>query len=211
MKKHLLTFGIAIVSNLGYGQATIATLTKENQAIKKENENLKIVLKGLKQDTSYLRKVNTTCDLLSKANNSEIVNSNRNLKFELLSVAGDRSSQTVQIDFFISHTILHQSFDLHTSEGKPKAWDNLGSLYEYKNAIFSNNPSPSNSIWDLGVIKVLVPTDVRVKGSVIFRNVLPSTEKFSLVQFNYFLYNSDGGTSNENHRIELKNINIKWQ
>lgn len=207
MKRIFLTFGLALSANVLLGQANQSALAKENQNLKKENETLKNSIKALKQDTTYLRNVANTCDLLSKSANSEVVNSNSRLKFELLSVKGDRASQTVQVDFFISHSLPNQSFDLHIGDGKPKAWDLLGSVYDLKNATFANNNAPAFSF---GVIKVQVPTDVRVKGTLIFRNVLPSTEKFSLVQLKYFLYNSDGGYSNETQTIEIKNVGIKW-
>lgn len=207
MKKHFLTLGIALSTNLVLGQANISTLTKENQALRKENETLKNAVKALKQDTSYLRSVTNTCDLVEKSKNNDVINSNKNLRFELLSVKGDRNLQTVQVDFFISHSLPHQSFDLHIGDGKPKAWDLLGTMFDFKNATFANNNS---SAFNFGVIKVLVPTDVRIKGTIIFRNVLPSTDKFSLVKLNYNLYNSDGGLGTDTYTIELKNLGIIW-
>jgi hypothetical protein len=51
-----------------------------------------------------------------------------------------------------------------------------------------------------------------VKGTVTFRNILPSTEILTLARMDYYSYNKDGGMPNnpETYKIEIKNIKIKW-
>jgi hypothetical protein len=168
------------------------------ESLKKENVNLK-------QDTAYLRQVIRTCDLLKKSSDYVISNTNRNVKIEVLSCIGDRYSQTVTIDLMVSHQLPHQKLSIHTGSGAPTAFDNLGNSFQYKSVDFQNMRNP------YGVVEVVIPTDIRIKGSITFRNVLPATENFSFARFDYNIENQDGGHARETYKVEIKNIQIIWK
>jgi len=183
-------------------------LSAQNQpsieALKKENNRLKEQISVLKQDTIYLRQVVNTCDLLKKSSDFNVTNSNSKLVFQVLSCTGSRSAQTVTIEFMVSHSLVNQVFSIHSGSGAPTAFDNLGNTFECKSIEFQNSRN------GMGAVEIDAPTDIRIKGSITFRNILPSTELLTLARFDYYLYNKDGGYGKDTEKIAIKNIKIKW-
>ena len=184
-------------------------LDEMNETLKNEVASLRKQIMGLKQDTVYFREVIKACGMLKRSADYDVSNSNKNINLEILSCAGDRSFQTVTIEFMISHQLAHQIFAVHTGgSGKPTAYDNIGNTFECKSVNFQSKRD--DYIISLSTVDAVVPTDVRIKGSISFRNVLPSTEQFSFARFNYYCYNQDGGYGRTAYKVEMRNIPIIW-
>ena len=186
-------------------------LFSQNQAsienLRQENAKLMEQIAILKQDTVYLRQVISTCDLLKKSGDYLVSNSNKEIKIEVLSCTGDRNFQTVTVEFMISHQLPHQRLYIDTGQYAPTAFDNLGNTFKFKSVDFKENFNK----YLLGDVDVIVPTGIRIKGSITYSNVLPSMEQFSLARFDYHSHNQDDRARGNRHKVEIRNIPIIWQ
>ncbi|MDR6302280.1 hypothetical protein [Mesonia maritima] len=160
----------------------------------------------LQNEIEYLQEINSTCSLLNTNADIEIVNSNDDLDFKVISVTGSTDAQTITLKFLIKHELVNKEFDLHLASGKPIAYNIVGEGLEFKSATFPNSPNQLHR----GVISVKVPTNVAVQGQIKFQNVLPGTTQLSYIGLNYYLLNLRGNRDRKNYRIEIRNISVDW-
>jgi|GEM_PF-6460150 len=173
--------------------------------LKNDNALLKNQIKNLQQDTTYLKQTINTCDLLKHSNEIVVKNNNPNYTFEYLECTGDRNMQTVTITFMISQNLVHQNFTFSDKYNILKSYDNLGNTFAFKSTTFPIKE-------DMNGDNVQIPTGVRIKGSLVFSNVLPSTEQITSMLFYFFTTNLDGGFYDytKPYSVEFKNMPIKW-
>ena len=160
----------------------------------------------LQNEIEYLQEINSTCNLLNTNEDMEIVNSNDDLDFKIISVTGSTDAQTITLKFLIKHELVNKEFDLHVGSGKPLAYNVVGEALEFKSADFPNSPSQIHR----GVMGVKVPTSVPVQGQIEFQNVLPGTTQLSYIGLNYYLLNLRGNRDRETYEIEIRNISVDW-
>ncbi|MDR6299425.1 hypothetical protein [Mesonia maritima] len=160
----------------------------------------------LQNEIEYLQEINSTCKLLNVNGDIEIVNSNDDLDFKIISLTGSTDSQTITLKFLIKHELINKEFDLHVGSGKPIAYNVLGEGIEFKSATFPNSPNQIHR----GVMSVKVPTSVPVQGQIEFQNVLPGTTQLSYIELNYYLLNLRGNRDRETYKIEIRNISVDW-
>ena len=132
-------------------------------------------------------------------------------KFEvkLLSVIGNKVEQTVTLEFLISHKLVHQKVcfindDYPTIISGIKAYDFEGNEYFVKNMSVGKN----NDTFFAACNKI--PTEVPMKASVTFKQILPSVKGLSFVSIaTSFRAYDDGNLEYKN--LEVSNISINWQ
>jgi hypothetical protein len=188
MKKTLLT---ALI---------IGTFSLNAQTVSELKEKVKV----LKQQNERLQEKATFCDSYNTVN-SEVKTFDQNFEFTVLECKGNALDQTVTVTITIKHNLPHQQLSLYTGTKKPFAYGETGNNYDYKNAIF---PGGINKT---GVIIFSSPTNILLKGTIIFRNVLPQTEKLSLVNGTFAFKNIDGGGNSSTGEFEVRNLNISWK
>jgi hypothetical protein len=149
---------------------------------------------------------NTTADFNSDEMNVKSFNSNFNVK--VLSVIGNKDEQTVKINFLISHKLPHQLVDLRAnpsgfSGGQGKLYDFNGNIYDAKTVAIGVNES-GNSVSDK------IPTNVPVKASITFKQILPDVKEFSFMTLGVY-YGAFDGFSREEDDLEINNLKVDWK
>lgn len=132
-------------------------------------------------------------------------------KFEvkLLSVTGNKVEQTVTLEFLISHKLVHQKVcfindDYPTIISGIKAYDFEGNEYFVKNMSVGKNNDTFFAVCNK------IPTEVPMKASVTFKQILPSVKGLSFVSIaTSFRAYDDGKLEYKN--LEVSNISINWQ
>jgi len=132
-------------------------------------------------------------------------------KFEvkLLSVIGNKVEQTVTLEFLISHKLVHQKVcfinnDYPTIISGIKAYDFEGNEYFVKNMSVGKNKDTFFAACNK------IPTEVPMKASVTFKQILPSVKGLSFVSIaTSFGAYDDWKTENKN--LEVSNVSINWQ
>lgn len=193
MRKTIITSALILISGLAYSQANISC-----DQLKKENENLKNTISALKQDTTFLHeKLRYLTITPDDGMQLSTFSSAYNIKF--LSCTGDRSAQTIRIEFSIQHNKVNQEFDgdLYNS----RAYDQIGNEFRTKEGNTGTNP------FDYGNF---IPTGVDVKCSVVFRGVIGGTDILKLVLLPVSTKDNDGGTNKIFGNIEMRNVKINW-
>ena len=183
MKKFLL-LGLIIISIIGMANAQTTTELKQKITV-------------LEQKNKALEDKLTFCELYSQSDVSEVKSFNSNFEFKVLECRGNTNEQTVEIEVTIKHSMPNQKLFLD----KSIAYGETGSSYEFKNSYFSESTRYSS---------FLIPTNMLIKGKLVYRNILPQTEKLSLVSGTFYFENKDGGGNNGMGDFEIRNLTIKW-
>ena len=135
-------------------------------------------------------------------------------KFEvkLLSVTGNKVEQTVTLEFLISHKLVHQNVCFVDSDNSSfnyiangiRAYDFEGNEYLVKTASIGKKVNFLFSVCNK------IPTEVPMKASVTFKQILPSVKGLSFVSIvTSFGAYDDWKTENKN--LEVSNVSINWQ
>jgi hypothetical protein len=135
-------------------------------------------------------------------------------KFEvkLLSVIGNKVEQTVTLEFLISHKLVHQNVCFVDSDNSSfnyiangiRAYDFEGNEYLVKTASIGKKVNFLFSVCNK------IPTEVPMKASVTFKQILPSVKGLSFVSIvTSFGAYDDWKTENKN--LEVSNVSINWQ
>lgn len=156
-------------------------------------DDLIVENKSLKAQLGYKPNENVTIKGISES-----------IDIQIIDCIGSSDQQTVTINFVISHSMVHQEMCINIDNDDAKAYDIQGNEFLAKFGNIGNTSSTFNCACNK------VPTDVPVKGSIVFRNVLPSCEflKFVTIKFGY--KNEDGGSSWTKSNLELRNLKIEW-
>lgn len=128
---------------------------------------------------------------------------------KLLSVIGDKNNQTVEIEVLLKHKIVHQKVCFNYGKGDAKLYDFEGNEYLSK-GVQIGALSQKDVLSFGSYVCNKVPTNVPVKGKILFKQVLSDTSKmsFATVKIGYKAF--DGGTY-EYGTIELTNLNVDWK
>lgn len=132
---------------------------------------------------------------------------NNGLDFTFLKCEGDINTQTTTVFFTINNVNkanIKIKIDPWRSQ-KAMLIDNKGYNFTFHKASLGNN---SNN----GVVECDLPTGVLTKGSITFRNMMPSSSSIALIdiplawkyvtEYNYFDVDEE--------KVELRNIKINW-
>lgn len=151
-------------------------------------------------------KKNSSSDSSQVSKNTTVKSFNPIFEFKLLGCTGNTREQTVTIEVLISQkTLPNLELLLWTGSKKPVAYDESGNGYDYKEAFFPQGK-------DRAIIYVMpLFTDVPIKGKIVFRNVLPATERFRFVTGSIEFKNADGQGNDGHGMFEIRNLTIDWQ
>lgn len=179
---------------------TIISLTLKAQTI----EELKQKISVLEQDNQRLKEKISFCDLYNKSGQIESKSFSSKFDFKVLACRGNRIDQIVEIDILLKHNLPHQEMQLFTGSKAPVAYGETGEAFDLKEAKFSQSKG------GFGVEKFIIPTGVPIKGKLTFRNILPGTDKLSLITGIFEFENQDGGGNDGQGTFEIKNLTINW-
>ena len=157
----------------------------------------------LEQQKALLQEKVDFSDLYNNAS-TEVKTFNSNFEFKVIECRGNSIDQTVEMTVTIKHSLPHQQLDLFTGSKKPVAYGEMGNNYEFKDATFPDARS------GMGTKTFSSPTNLLIQGKLVFRNVLPQTEKFSLVNGIFQFKNKDGGGNRAKGEFEIRNLSINW-
>lgn len=150
-----------------------------------------------------------TSDTNTNQENGTIKSFSPKFEVKLLSVIGNKVEQTVTLEFLISHKLVHQKVcfindDYPTIISGIKAYDFEGNEYFVKNMSVGKNKDTFFAACNK------IPTEVPMKASVTFKQILPSVKGLSFVSIaTSFRAYDDGNLEYKN--LEVSNISINWQ
>lgn len=129
---------------------------------------------------------------------------------KLLSVIGDKNNQTVEIELLLKHKIVHQEICFNYGKKDAKLYDFEGNEYLSKAVQIGALNQKNAPRFDGSYVCNKIPTNVPVKGKILFKQVLSDKSKmsFATVKVGYKAF--DGGTY-EYGNIELTNLTVDWK
>ncbi len=130
---------------------------------------------------------------------------------KILSVAGNKSQQTVTVNFVLKTELPHQKIGLiknlcNLTGREGKAYDGEGTEYNLKTTSLGTNTSGY-----YGTVDNKLPTSVPLKGSITFANILPKVSMLSFITFFMSSANYDGGEHCQGGNVEIRNAKIDWK
>jgi len=186
--------------------ATFGQAPKNCDALKKDNQQLKESINKLKEDTTFLRSKLAYYDKLNSNVDFTLNSFNSQFTIKILSCTGDRSSQTVKIEFVIHHKKPNQDVTFNgMTTGNINAYDEIG------NTFYAKDLGLANSTGSYNYAHAIIPTDIDVKGYAIFSGIIGGTDKLKLVNIFVEAKNADGGANPVSGKIEIKNLKIQWR
>lgn len=124
--------------------------------------------------------------------------------FDVISCIGDPVSQTVEVTV----TLKNKSLPNQTTEiYSPVAYDGNGNAYNIKQINFPNSKA---SVWG-NSCEFDSPTGILLKGTLVFRNVLPNINMLKLIQGSASSINKDGYKKTSEGYLKIKNLPITWK
>lgn len=141
---------------------------------------------------------------LTKFETVEITNNFKNVDFSLLSCFGDKKSQTVTIVYTLLTKDVHQRLTIYGTGSQSTAIDFKGNQFPVKEVSIGLESSPG---W---LVTNKLSTDVPLKGTITFSNILPNVPNFSSVSINLSTASFDGGFNEQQSVVEVKNLPISW-
>ena len=178
----------------------ISSLTVSSQTIAELQQQITI----LEQQQIVLQEKVDFCDLYNNSDISETKTFNSNFEFKVLECKGNSIDQTVELTVTIKHSLPNQQLNIWTGREKPIAYGETGNSYDFKSVKFPNSRA------SIGSEQFDSPTNLLIQGKITFRNILPQTEKLSLVNGTIQFRNKDGGGNKAQGTFEIKNLNINW-
>jgi outer membrane protein OmpA-like peptidoglycan-associated protein len=137
---------------------------------------------------------------------TKIKNLNNGIDFEVTDCKGDSKAQTVALFFTFSNPRkTNQKISVQNGfySNPAMAFDDAGNQYPFKGVSLAG-VNANNQIE-----KELV-TNLTLKGSITYSNVLPTVDGFAMVKIPVVSSNWDGGENMVNGMIEVTNIAIHW-
>ena len=151
-------------------------------------------------------------DITSKKNDSvfEIESSVEDLILSEVSIVGDKSNNNIELNFFISHTLQDQEFQLHVGKNRPTAYDSTGREYKYDKIYFNFNRIYGTG----GVIPIKIPIGIFKKVQITFDRIPSRLKRIELVRINYYLSSSSSSDKNKDKAegfFLIRNIPVLWK
>jgi len=197
MKKLIIT--LSIILPLGLNAQTKVNCDK----IQNENQVLKSKVAALQQDTIFLRNKLAYYDKLNSNVDYSISSFSSQFDIKVLSCSGDRGAQTVKLEFVIHHRKVNQKMAFGDYSSISSAYDEIGNKFNIKTI---NVGTADGSI----IVYTVIPTDIDVRGSIVFKGILGGTDKFKLVQLAVSSEDADGGQNKVEGKVDIRNIKIAW-
>jgi hypothetical protein len=194
-------FFISLALILPFG---LKAQTKVNcDKIQNENQSLKSEVAALQQDTIFLRSKLAYYDKLNSNVDYSISSFSSQFDIKVLSCRGDRGAQTVKLEFVVHHRKVNQKMVFGDYNSISSAYDEVGNKFTIKTMAVG---TADGSI----IIFPVIPTDIDVRGSIIFKGILGGTDKFRLVQVAVSSEDADGGQNKIEGKLDIRNIKIDW-
>lgn len=203
-----------LLANTSLFAQSCEELRRENEKLKSENERLKKQVEDLTNSGSSTdpkgkpKKGKESENTNVKGGQSNTVQTKSFGKYsvEYVSCIGDKSSQTVTIEFSVSHKLANQSFTIWNGGVGANgpliivAYGPKGEKYEIKE-------------WGSGSTyhEIKIPTEVPVTCFLTFRNVLSNVNTLKFVSASCWSDNEDGGGNRQSGNIEFRNVPIEWR
>ena len=119
------------------------------------------------------------------------------MKFNMLSAEGNRDEQTVTVTLLLTNSGLHQK--LYLDSYNCEAIDALGnSSVNQKVKVGSGNHTGT------------AYTNMPVRIQLIFKGVMPGTEKFNFIALHMSSTDANARGAADKKRIEISNVQINW-
>ena len=170
----------------------------------KENTKLKASIKTLTQEKEFLTKKLELFNILNSSKEYSIKPFSDDVNIQVLSCKGDKTQQTVKLEIILSHNLPHQEMCVNIGDNDASAVDELGNTFKAKEGVIGAKSTT------YGYTCTNIPTDVPTKSYVVFRNILPGTDKLKFITVKYGYRNADGGMEWKKGELEIRNIEIKW-
>lgn len=195
MKKVLVLLGLFLAIGLN------AQTSNNCEKLKKENSDLKAKIIALQQDTSFLREKLAYFDKINSNNLFSVASFSSQFDIKVLSCVGDRGAQTVKFEYTIHHKKVNQK--VFVQSDKSNAFDEIGNTFSVKEMQLGTYLHPSYALF-------VIPTDLSVRGSILFRGVIGGTNAFKLIQFEVSTEDADGGEHSIKGMVDIRNLKIDW-
>ncbi|MFY7965472.1 MAG: hypothetical protein ACOVO1_11280 [Chitinophagaceae bacterium] len=142
-------------------------------------------------------------DFLKQGYNKNICNG---LDVYYTGCVGDAGSQTVTVYYIIAnYNKVNQKITIDPFATKQAfAFDYLGNKFSFNNVQLVQEVSD-------GSIECIIPTNLYVKGSITFSNVLPITNTLGIVNFNIKSENWNGSGNEVEDAVQFSNVKIDWK
>ena len=186
------------------GVAYLSSTIKENQVASNNIDlancdDIKRELKVYKEKYGDLRTTQSTIQ-----NNLD-----NGVEFNLLSIVGDKLKQTFTVNFYLFTRKTNQNIELYlTGNSGTKSTDTEGNQYSGKSGVLGDIGNIEGGYFS---INNKLSTEVKLKGSVKFSNVLSSVKQMSLISIYMSSNNFDGGENKARGFIDIKNADIIWK
>lgn len=127
------------------------------------------------------------------------------LDFYFTGCLGDAAAQTATAYFIIAnHNKVNQKITIDPYATKQAfAFDQVGNKFLFDKLTLVNDVVE-------GTAETMLPTNLFVKGSITFKNVLPITSNLGIVNFNVRTENWNGSGGEIEEAIQLNNVKIDW-
>lgn len=176
------------------------------ESLKRENQILRNQLTGLKNDTASLHSEMRLCTAIDHSRQLQIRGISNEIQIAVIACTGDRSSQTVKIEFVVTHKLSHQEVCVAADKKNIKAYDKVGNEISVKSGDLGINaeglftPARCNK----------VPTDVPVKGLIVLNNLLPSANVIGFISVGFKYRNYDSKNDYVYGTLEIRNLDVAW-
>ena len=118
---------------------------------------------------------------------------------KITSINGNREMQTVTITYTISHKLSHQEVYFNSSS-ENLAYDFDGNSYPLQDIKLGLNSGYFTT--------TQIPTNILIKGSITFKQVLPEVGKLSYLSLK--VHYGPTGNSSSSSNMEITNMKIDW-
>ena len=178
----------------------VSSLTVKGQTITELQQQITI----LEQQKTVLQEKVDFCDLYNNSDVSETKTFNSNFEFKVIECKENSIDQTIELTITIKHSLPNQKLNIWTGREKAIAYGETSTSYDFKSVKFPNSRS------SFGAEGFNSSTNLLIQGKLTFRNILPQTEKLSLVNGAVKFENKDGGGNKAQGKFEIRNLNINW-
>lgn len=173
-----------------------------------ENQSLKKKIEALKQDTTFLKGKLAYFNTLTGDHEYSVTSFSSDFDLKVVSCKGDRAAQTVKVEFVVHHKRINQIIGIGNQDGNhpTMAYDEVGNTIRPTDMLLgaSGNsflgPPPPTS----------VPTDIDVRGYILFSGILGGTEMLKLIEMYGQSRNQHDGENMVSGVITIKNLKINW-
>ncbi|WP_375444882.1 SHOCT domain-containing protein [uncultured Fibrella sp.] len=134
-----------------------------------------------------------------------------NIEFKILSVNGSKNQQNVVVTYQLKTSLVNQKVEINNGYTcnfrnleLTSAYDSFGKQYSCNRFSLGDQTGSSRA-------ENKLPTNILLRGSITFANVLPQISKFEYMNISMTHKNLEGGDDCESGTIEIRNLTIFWK